>query len=81
VYLGQSIVYYTVNSSDDSWLLHFTYRQSSQQVTVYLGSAAQPFLVTPLGIITLADLIIAIAISATYVALRRRKQTEKPRQA
>jgi hypothetical protein len=77
VYLDQSIVYYTANSSDDSWLLHFTYQQSSHEVTVYLSSPAQPFLEAPLGIITLATVVIILAISATYLALRRRRQPDK----
>jgi hypothetical protein len=77
VYLDQSIVYYTANSSEDSWLLHFTYQQSSHQVTVYLSSPAQPFLETPLGIMALASVIIVISIGATYVAMRRRRQPDK----
>jgi hypothetical protein len=77
VYLDQSIVYYTANSTDDSWLLHFTYQQSSREVTVYLSSPTQPFLETSLGIITLATVVIILAISATYLALRRRRQPDK----
>jgi hypothetical protein len=77
VYLDQSIVYYTANSTDDSWLLHFTYQQSTHEVTVYLNSPAQPFLETPLAIIALATVIIVVAIGATYAAVRRRRQPDK----
>jgi hypothetical protein len=77
VYLDQSIVYYTANSTDDSWLLHFAYQQSTHEVTVHLNSPSQPFLETPLGIIALATVIIVVAICATYVTVRRRRQPEK----
>jgi hypothetical protein len=76
VYLDESIVYYTANSSDASWLLHFTYQQSDHRVTVNLSSPADPFLETPLGIATLA-VVIAVAVGMTYMVIRRRKQPEE----
>jgi hypothetical protein len=76
VYLDESIVYYTATSNDASWLLHFTYQQSTHTVVVNLSSPTQPFLETPLGIATLV-LVIAIAVSMIYVVRRKRKQPEK----
>lgn len=37
VYLDGSQIYYTVESLDDSWLLHFTYMHSDHAVTIGLG--------------------------------------------
>jgi hypothetical protein len=77
VYLDESIVYYTANSNDASWLLHFTYQQSGHKVTVNLSPPATPFIETPLGIAALAVIVVAVAVGLTYMVRRKQKQPEK----
>lgn len=72
VYLDGDQLDYTATSTDDSWLLHFTYQHSTHKVTVSLGQASAPFIETPLGIAAIFSGIIG-AIVALFLALRRRK--------
>jgi hypothetical protein len=76
VYLDESIVYYTANSNDASWLLHFTYQQSDHIVTVNLSPPTEPFQVTSLEIAAIV-IVVAVAAGMTYVVRRKRKQPEK----
>jgi hypothetical protein len=77
VYLDESIVYYTAKSNDASWLLHFTYQQSTHTVVMNLSSPTQPFLETPLGIAALTVIVVAVAVGLTYMVRRKQKQPEK----
>jgi hypothetical protein len=70
---------YTTMSSESSWLLHFTYEQSTHEIDIDLGQSTQPFLGTPLGIATLFG-IVAILIAIIFIGhnrLTRPKKTKR----
>jgi hypothetical protein len=74
VYLDGNQTYYTLISTDTSWLLHLAYQHSTHDVTVNLGSAPQTFIETPLGMATLIGFIAIIIIVVAFIAYRKLKQ-------
>jgi len=76
VYLNGNQLSYTVSSTDDSWLVCFTYQHSTHNVIVDLGPTSttptQPFIETPQGIATIGG-VVAMLIVGMFIALRRRK--------
>ena len=72
VYLDGDQVDYVASSTDDSWLLHFTYQQHAHTVTVNLGNVSSPFIETPLGRAIILGGIMT-SIIAVSIALKGRK--------
>ena len=73
VYLNNEQTDYTATSLDDSWLLHFTYRHSTHEVTISLGDISTPFAETLLGwaIVGLVLVTVAVALVLKYVMRRK----------
>jgi hypothetical protein len=74
VYLDGNNVDYTAASTEDSWLLHFTYQHSTHEVTVNLANS------TLLGgnqlgnwVIYIVIAFVVIAIVGVIIALKRKK--------
>jgi hypothetical protein len=76
MYLDGNQTDYTTISSDASWLLRFTYQQSTHEIDVDLGPSTQPFLGTPLGIATLIG-IVAILIAIIFIGHNRLTRPQK----
>jgi len=76
VYLNGNQLSYTASSTDNSWLVCFTYQHSTHKVVVDLGPTSttptQPFIGTPLGIATIGGVVAAL-IAGIFIALRRRR--------
>jgi hypothetical protein len=74
VYLDGNQTYYTLISTDTSWLLHLAYQHSTHDVTVNLGSAPPAFFETLLGMATLIGFIAVIIVVVAFIAYRKLKQ-------
>jgi len=74
VYLDGDQLSYTVTSTDDSWLLHFTYSHSTHKVNINLGLIPfiPPQLITPLS---LGILALALAVATVLLIFKIRKGT------
>lgn len=77
IYLDGNQMNYTVTSTDDSWLLYFTYHHSTHEVIVSLGPPPfiPPQLITALSIGILA---VVLAIIAMILILRMRRGIQPP---
>lgn len=69
VELNGEEINYTATSSDDSWLIHFTYQHSTHSVIINLGSISGPSIEISLEVLVTMFLapIIASAIIVLYV--------------
>ena len=70
VYLDDTILDYTVQSADDSWVLYFTYVHSTHSVTVNLGAASSP-------IIWFIAVAVVVAVVAVCLLLYFKKRNTK----
>lgn len=77
VYLDGYQIDHTTIANDASWLLHFTYQQSTHKAVVDLTLPTQPFFETPLGIATLFGIVVVL-IAIIFIGhnrLTRHKKT------
>jgi len=79
VYVNETETTYTVASIDDSWLLHFTYHHSVQNIRISLGPSDRASIVPFIGIemiiaITVASIILVVFGSVHFLRLRKRIQ-------
>jgi len=74
VYLDGDQINYTATSLDDSWLLHFTYLRSMQEVTISLSSISLLFIEIPFGkVIIFGVSLTAIAILILFVLRKKNR--------
>jgi hypothetical protein len=75
VYLDGNKLDHTVSSTEDSWILHFTYSHSTHSITVNLGTSAQ--VAGNFENWTFYGVIAAVVVILTAVALILRKNRVK----
>lgn len=81
VKLNDEEVDFSVTSSDDSWLLHFTCLHSTHEVTIALGRPTTSFIETfPIEFVAFAVASIIAVVVVVFFALKRnqRSKEDKP---
>jgi len=75
VYLDGDQLNYTITSTDDSWLLHFTYRHSTHTITISLGPAPVP--PQPINLLSLGILAVALTVVTGMLVFKIRRRTHQ----
>jgi len=82
VYLDEKKIDYTITSTDDAWLLLFTYSHSSHSVTINLGSSSW-FDGNLLGnwmIYLAVATVIVVTVVALFAVMRKKTKDRKPKE-
>ena len=80
-YIDGNAISYTVTSTDDSWILHFTYHHSTHEITINLNNASTSTLsITQLlqGVTYGAIISLSVVVVLLMILRKERTRTSPP---